>query len=63
MLHFADKEKDSEKQKNTKDGIGSVHNQPHYTKLYETLKGAYSNYMVLLFGYLKSLFSTVKQYM
>lgn len=47
VFSFAgDKEKDSEKQKNAKDGLGSVHNLPHYMKIYETLKGAYSNYMV-----------------
>ena len=48
-MYFVDagnKEKDSEKQK-AKDGLGSVHNLPHYTRLFDTLKGAYSNYMVI----------------
>ncbi len=42
-----DKEKESEKQKNIKEGLGSFYSQPHYTKIFETLRGAYSNYKVI----------------
>ncbi|XP_076466851.1 LOW QUALITY PROTEIN: huntingtin-like [Babylonia areolata] len=40
--------KDSEKEKSKKEGIGSFYNLPQYMKLYEVLKGAYSNYKISL---------------
>ncbi|XP_052100645.1 huntingtin-like [Mytilus californianus] len=39
-----EKEKEPEKDKNKKDAIGLFYNTPHYMKLYEVFKGAYSNY-------------------
>jgi hypothetical protein len=43
---FTEKEKDTEEKKHKKDGMGTFYNQPHYMKLYDVLKGAYSNYKV-----------------
>ena len=43
---ISDKEKEAEKSSNKKDGLGAFYNLPHYMKLYEVLKGAYSNYKV-----------------
>ncbi|XP_064630020.1 huntingtin-like [Lineus longissimus] len=43
-----EKEKDTEEKKHKKDGLGAFHNQPHYMKLYDVLKGAYSNYKISL---------------
>ncbi|KAL8615828.1 hypothetical protein ACOMHN_048536 [Nucella lapillus] len=40
--------KESEKEKSKKEGIGSFYNLPQYVKLYEVLKGAYSNYKISL---------------
>ncbi|KAK7109044.1 hypothetical protein V1264_013160 [Littorina saxatilis] len=40
--------KDSEKEKNKKEGIGTFYNLPQYVKLYEVLRGAYSNYKISL---------------
>ncbi|XP_074640755.1 huntingtin-like [Tubulanus polymorphus] len=39
---------DKEDKKNKKDGIGTFYNHPHYMKLYDILKGAYSNYKISL---------------
>ena len=41
-----DKEKEGEKEKNKKEGIGAFNNLPHYMRLYDVLKGAYSSYKV-----------------
>lgn len=40
--------KDLEKERNRKEGIGTFYNLPQYMKLYEVLKGAYSNYKISL---------------
>ena len=48
MLTFSEP-KESEKEKNKKEGIGTFYNLPQYMKLYEVLKGAYSNYKVQVF--------------
>ncbi|KAK3589444.1 hypothetical protein CHS0354_020780 [Potamilus streckersoni] len=44
----AQKEKENEKDKNRKEGLGSFYAQPHYLKLYDVIKGAYSNYKISL---------------
>ena len=38
--------KENEKDKKKKEGLGLFYNLPQYTKLYEVLRGAYSNYKV-----------------
>ena len=38
--------KEAEKEKGKKEALGSFHNLPNYMKLYDILKGAYSNYQV-----------------
>ena len=43
---LSDKEKEAEKEKNKKDALGMFYSSPHYMKLYDVLKGAYSNYKV-----------------
>ena len=40
--------KELEKEKNKKEGIGTFYNLPQYMKLYEVLRGAYSNYKVCI---------------
>ena len=44
-----DKDKELEKERNRKEGLGTFYTFPHYVKLYDTLKGAYSNYKVCQF--------------
>ena len=39
-------EKEKELEKNRKDGLGTFYNITHYMKIYDVLKGAYSNYKV-----------------
>ncbi|CAL1538264.1 unnamed protein product [Lymnaea stagnalis] len=41
-------QKDSEKDRNRKDGIGSFYNIPQYVKLFEVLRGSYSNFKTSL---------------
>ncbi|XP_061171379.1 huntingtin-like isoform X1 [Saccostrea echinata] len=43
-----EKEQEKEKEKTKKDSLGVFHSLPHYMKLYDVLKGAYSNYKVSL---------------
>jgi len=43
---LTEKEKEPDKEKNKKDAQGLFYNTPHYMKLYEVFKGAYSNYQV-----------------
>nr|XP_022340193.1 huntingtin-like isoform X2 [Crassostrea virginica] len=43
-----EKEQEKEKEKAKKDSLGVFHSLPHYMKLYDVLKGAYSNYKVSL---------------
>ena len=40
--------KDSDKEKNKKEGLGAFYNSPHYMKLYDIIKGAFSNYKISL---------------
>ena len=46
FFFFVDSAKDAEKEKSKKEGLGTFYNLPHYMKMYEVLKGAYSNYRV-----------------
>ena len=41
-----EKEKEGKEEKNKKEGLGTFYSLPFYMKLYEVLKGAYSNYKV-----------------
>ena len=50
MYAFADSAKETDKEKNKKEGIGTFYNLPHYMKIYEVLRGAYSNYRVRVFN-------------
>ena len=43
---IAEKEEEKQKTKRDKDGIGQFYNLPQYMKIYDVLKGAYSNYKV-----------------
>ncbi|XP_056004424.1 huntingtin-like isoform X2 [Ostrea edulis] len=43
-----EKEQDKEKEKTRKESLGVFHSLPHYMRLYDVLKGAYSNYKVSL---------------
>lgn len=43
---LTEKEKEPDKEKNKKDAQGLFYSTPHYMKLYEVFKGAYSNYQV-----------------
>lgn len=45
-FELTEKEKEPDKEKNKKDAQGLFYNMPHYMKLYEVFKGAYSNYQV-----------------
>ena len=45
-LSLLDKDKELEKERHKKEGLGTFYTLPHYVKLYETFKGAYSNYKV-----------------
>ena len=42
------KEKDAEKDKQKKEGVGAFYSLPHYMKLHDILRGAYSNYKMSL---------------
>ena len=53
---ISDKEKEVEKERNKKDGLGTFYTFPHYLKFYEMLKGAFSNYRVCFFP---ALFNTL----
>lgn len=46
LCYYTEKEKEQEKEKEKarKDSLGVFHSLPHYMKLYDGLKGAYSNY-------------------
>lgn len=46
LCYYTEKEKEQEKEKEKarKDSLGVFHSLPHYMKLYDVLKGAYSNY-------------------
>ena len=46
LVYLLDKDKELEKERNKKEGLGTFYTLPHYVKLYDTLKGAYSNYKV-----------------
>lgn len=46
ILNFAEREKEVEREKNRKEGLGTFYNLPQYMRVYEVLKGAYSNYKV-----------------
>lgn len=46
VITFCIDSKESDKDKSRKEGIGTFYNLPQYLKLYEVLKGAYSNYKV-----------------
>lgn len=39
-------QKEPEKEKSKKDGLGMFYSLPQYMKVYEMLRGAYSNYKV-----------------
>ena len=41
-----DKDKEGEKEKTKKEGLGTFYTLPHYVKLFDVLKGAFSNYKV-----------------
>ncbi|KAK3095770.1 hypothetical protein FSP39_018831 [Pinctada imbricata] len=43
-----EKDKESEKEKSKKDTLGMFYNSPHYMKLFDVIKGAFSNYKVSL---------------
>ena len=43
---MTDASKDGEKDKSKKEGLGTFYNLPHYMRLHEIMKGAYSNYKV-----------------
>lgn len=43
-----DREKEMEKEKSRKEGLGTFYNLPQYMRVYEVLKGAYSNYKISL---------------
>ena len=45
FVHFF-VEKETEKDKSKKEGLGTFYTFPHYVKFYEVLKGAYSSYKV-----------------
>ena len=47
-IQIKDTSKDSEKEKHKKEGLGAFYNLPHYMKLYDVIKGAYSNYKISL---------------
>lgn len=46
LCYYTEKEKEQEKEKEKarKEFLGVFHSLPHYMKLYDGLKGAYSNY-------------------
>ncbi len=46
LLSIPDGLKDADKDKGKKDCLGTFHTFQHYMKLYDILKGAYSNYKV-----------------
>ncbi|XP_029645621.1 huntingtin isoform X2 [Octopus sinensis] len=43
-----EREKEVEREKNRKEGLGTFYNLPQYMRVYDVLKGAYSNYKISL---------------
>ncbi|CAH1783183.1 unnamed protein product [Owenia fusiformis] len=54
-----DKESEKDKEKNKKEGLGSFYAIPHYMKLYEVMKNAFSNYKISLDLSTQEKFSTL----